>query len=708
MAECPDVTTPECAPYLRPRKAPAWRGRSSTLEGRWVTQGVPYLFHPWAERRGFVQPLCRRLDEAYVQERMAERDRGLREGVYRLPPTQDVKELVRLGHMVMPAFFVDKASRREVSTSEWDAMTPEQRIKHLRFVSNLKRLNRQCRKKSCKFEGLDKLPTMASRGRHKYASSWDVNSAFNLLEIQQSHQKYGTLDLGPSVDGPRYVMCAAMPFGYTNSPYVFTRVMRLPVGQMREEAIPTMIWLDDGLNLWESVEEGEAKLPRVEEILESWLGPGARHPTKGEGWPTPVPVLEKHLGFKVDLEEEVFEVTKDTQHRLAKMAKNILRSQAKHARWVNALWIAKFTGLAISTLKATTQARFRCRPLHDFLVDCGVHVRGWGPEVRGKLDRRQIRALEWWARTPQRNPRRAIWREPTTVVWATDASMRGHGGLDHAVALSKLPLGEEMGEATMGLWTPEERQMTICALELRAFRLKLEASGSTAAACGLLLLEDNMGVVGILNSFVTRSREMEEDLEKIMELLEKWDIDLRTRYIESAENPSDYFSREADKGDWSLDPGFVEPLLVRWGEVTVDRFADRYNNVVPRFNSMYPTAGTECMDAFTADWNGEVNWVNPPWRKLGQAVSKLDGSPDAEAVVLAPWWPAQPWFAALRRLSDEVVKVHVPGTEHALPDEAFRPGSYLRQAGLQPEPLRNRGWGLYAFHIPRRPDAGAE
>ena len=79
-----------------------------------------------------------------------------------------------------------------------------------------------------------------------------------------------------------------------------------------------------------------------------------------------------------------------------------------------------------------------------------------------------------------------------------------------------------------------------------------------------------------------------------------------------------------------------------------------------------------------------------------------------EAVVLAPWWPAQPWFAALRRMSDEVVKVHVPGTEHALPDEAFRPGSYLRQAGLQPEPLRNRGWGLYAFHIPRRPDAVAE
>ena len=52
----------------------------------------------------------------------------------------------------------------------------------------------------------------------------------------------------------------------------------------------------------------------------------------------------------------------------------------------------------------------------------------------------------------------------------------------------------------------------------------------------------------------TRSLEMESDLERVMELLEKWDIDLRVRYIPSKENPSDYFSREADKADWSFDP----------------------------------------------------------------------------------------------------------------------------------------------------------
>ena len=73
------------------------------------------------------------------------------------------------------------------------------------------------------------------------------------------------------------------------------------VGRMREAGIPTMIWLDDGLNLWPSVAEGERRLPEVDEALEHFLGPGARHPDKGEGWPKPVEVLEKHLGYRVDL-----------------------------------------------------------------------------------------------------------------------------------------------------------------------------------------------------------------------------------------------------------------------------------------------------------------------------------------------------------------------------------------------------------------------
>eukprot|EP01046_Picozoa_sp_COSAG06_P089879 COSAG06_NODE_36235_length_450_cov_0.527066_1_plen_114_part_01 len=100
-----------------------------------------------------------------------------------------------------------------------------------------------------------------------------------------------------------------------------------------------------------------------------------------------------------------------------------------------------------------------------------------------------------------------------------------------------------------------------------------------SAASGLLLLEDNMAVCYILMSFVTRSLEMEEDLEAIMEMLDKWDIDLRVRWIPSEEMPADYFSREADKGDWSLAQSVVDPLLSLWNPVTVDRAIVIYSNL---------------------------------------------------------------------------------------------------------------------------------
>ena len=82
-----------------------------------------------------------------------------------------------------------------MSAGDWAAMSAEERIKHLRFVANLKRLNRKCRKKGVKFEGLDKLPQMGGFDTLKAGTSWDVVKAFNLIEMYPADQKLMTLDL---------------------------------------------------------------------------------------------------------------------------------------------------------------------------------------------------------------------------------------------------------------------------------------------------------------------------------------------------------------------------------------------------------------------------------------------------------------------------------------------------------------------------------
>ena len=716
----PPLPPPE-APFLRTRRAKAWSGegeggRPPDVESDWVANGTPVLLQKKyrGSRRGFHVHVPKKLDEQYVEEREVERDRGLATGVYNVAPSQDPKELVRAGFYISPCFFVDKAEKRGVTKKEWDATPVEKRIKLLRLVMNMKRLNARCRKKRTKFQGLKFLASMGVKGKHRKAFTWDVKSAYHLVQIRPADQKYMCIDLGPSVSGPRFIVCAALPFGYTNSPYVWTRVMRVAQRALNSNpeskggAAPALVWLDDGINLCTDTEDARRQQQVVDRVLEEHFGPGARHPEKGEGWDAQQPgvsVVEKQLGTTVDVERGLFLTPPTTMRALRKTAKQILRSAARNQRWVGARWVAQFAGLAVSTHLSNPAARFRTRALHDFLVACNVHRDGYG--VRGKLSRQAIGALEWWSEFGlHRETRRAFWRPPVTVRVASDASMRGGGSVEDACKLSQLPLGQEMGVAACRLWNPAEQKLHINHLELKAVEDKLAEAGVCERWAGrsVLWLEDNQTVVGILRNLVTRGRAMYQTLEHIMAMLDVYDINLVMRYCESAENPSDWFSRAADKGDWSFAPAVLErfQLLRRWGWPTVDRFADRHNNVVGRFNSMFPQRGTEGIDAFAEKWRGELNWVNPPWAKLGQALSKLEAE-GAAAVVIAPVWPSALWWATLQRLAVDSVEFHDPRHETtSLPSDSFVPGSYLLQCGGVPEPLRNRGWRMAAYYVPER------
>eukprot|EP01048_Picozoa_sp_COSAG05_P020276 COSAG05_NODE_3402_length_2085_cov_1.749245_1_plen_447_part_00 len=172
---------------------------------------------------------------------------------------------------------------------------------------------------------------------------------------------------------------------------------------------------------------------------------------------------------------------------------------------------------------------------------------GYG--VRGKASRRLIRCLEQWSRIgEEREVRRTLWLHPTTRTCATDASSWAGGGLDNARPLDQQPLGRAMGVPMMHIWNEEERKLHITAKELKAFRQYLGLHAASFRNCGLLAWQDNQGVVGIMKKLAVKSKDpttqlaMEADLEAIMDLLDKWDIHLKMRYIESARNPADYFT----------------------------------------------------------------------------------------------------------------------------------------------------------------------
>ena len=345
-----------------------------------------------SKKEGFHQAYSRQMDAEFVGERVVETVRMLRTKALVAAPVQDPVELVRRDHMITPSFMVKKKG-----------------MSKKRMVYNQKRCNREFRKQRVKLENLSMVDKAAKRSG--YAFSADVGAiknggkdGYHMIEIDPRDQKYLTSDqgekvhqasLGPpdrqailnqagvDIDGmtdeeiaqywapvPRYVMCAALPFGYQNSVWLFTLVQKEQARVLREEyGISCTHYLDDWIFYPESAEEGRRWQPIIDKV---WADHGqCRQPGKGtvdtDGTWNVVQELE-HLGSGISFKTNVFFVTPDRLKQIRSEGRRILTSYDRHNGRIGALWLAQFAGLVMSTHVAVRPARFRCRPLFDDLV----------------------------------------------------------------------------------------------------------------------------------------------------------------------------------------------------------------------------------------------------------------------------------------------------------------------------------------------------
>jgi len=495
-----------------------------------------------------------------------------------------------------------------------------------------------------------------------------------------------------------YISTPALNFGWTLSPYVFTTVMKVPVGAIRNPEVaeaplygsrrrnprcehggrPTVAqtqsrpgtrslpWLDDLAFFLQGCYAQACRARDVSfEVLDS-LGL-ARAPDKGQSDPSHV--LEDHLGYMVDSERGLFLLPPRRSAAVSSGAHLMLQRWARGRGRVRARHLAGFTGLAQSTSLAVRLSRYMLRSAQDDLAT----RRGWGGTVA--LSRQTIADLRWWAdlRTSP-HVGRAIWRPPDTRLLHADASDLGWGAaVDSA----------RVHAPAAGFWSPEELPLHITWKELRTVRHAVSHFLPQLTGHRVCLREDNMAVVWILTHFMSRSPALMAELRKLWYVLEYADIELRPLYIRSAENViADYASRLAFSGDYLLARYIFDRVTEWWGACTVDAFASPATALLPRYWTPAPIGGAEATDAFAQRWRGERLWVHPPPSLLPHVVQMLEET-GAAAIVCAPHWPGAAWFGPLRDMATELA--------------TFPPGSLQRVAG--DAPLQLASWPVTVFRI---------
>ena len=506
--------------------------------------------------------------------------------------------------------------------------------------------------------------------------------------------------------------CRSLPFGFTNSPFTFTKVIKVIAKAMRSKGFKCLWFLDDCLVALPTRAQAMRARAAIEDLLER---SGFTRAVDKGCFAVATQILPDHLGFEISTigPRGGLRVPQRRCQDIARAARDLLCRAARDKRRVPTELLRTFLGRATSVIAAVDMARFWLRSLHD--------VTELFRET-STLDRAALRDLQRWAEfnVDSASNGRPLWPAPPSAAIYTDASGSiGFGSVIEAPVEARSQYGhlferpnlpgafardaagggqQRAGQARFsgGFWSPEERLLFHITLkELIAVRRGIIVHAQELRGRVVRLWEDNLAVVHIIANRTSKSHALMAELRVLLALLDELHIELRPRYIRSELNPADFYSRLVDRDAWSLRPSVTKMILAQaaWRHLpaaSLDPFASAQFAQCKRFASRIFAPSALASDGLALDWGRERGtvWVNPPWALLPACIAKLQQERPA-AVLIVPEWPTQVWWPAL---------VALGGHHLRLPRPKF---SVVAHHGRKVEPFLNASIQLLAVLLPR-------
>lgn len=492
-----------------------------------------------------------------------------------------------------------------------------------RPVLDCRSLNKHLDPPHFKLEGFSEVRSTLRRG--DYLTKVDLKSAYLHIPMAESATRY----LAFQWEGRDYVF-ESLPFGVSTAPWIFSKIMRTVVTELRMQGIRVVIYLDDLLIMGSSLAETETATRRVLQLLGEL---GFR-----VGWKkcvlTPTQSIT-FLGLQIDSIRMSISLPGDRRRALRATVEKAI--QDRHSWW-SARRIAHVVGKLVATRPAV-------RPTYLHLVhlnlakDLARRRGSWASCLR--LPPKAVAELRWWRSTlsAEPPPETPVTEPEPTWVLTTDSSLDGYG------ATLQGPDGTY--QETRGFW-PHNRYQHINTLELAAGLMALRSFAKWTSGQPIRWRCDNTPTVFSVRKWKTRNLETLAVLQSLWDTVTQQKVTLTVEHTPGVLNErADWLSRVRDREDWKLNPALFRRVCHGLNfSPTVDAFATNLNRQVTRFWSRYPEPEATAVDAFAQEWAKEKAWANPPYSMVGKVLSLLDRQ-QATALLILPQWPSQAWWPQL-------------------------------------------------------------
>ena len=496
-----------------------------------------------------------------------------------------------------------------------------------RMIIDLSDLNKFVSKNHFKMDHLEVATQMLFP--NAWLASIDLKEAYYAIPIAEEDQKYLCFQWGEQC-----FKFKCLPFGLCSAPWIFTKTLKPIFTKFHEAGFEGFGYIDDSFIIAESKE----KCAQAVEFLSNLFSKLGFRINAEKSALDPCQELT-FLGYLVNSKTMSVFPTEEKKEKVKKAVLNLLQDRKPKIRSV-----ASTLGLLNDVCKGCEYGPNYLKRLEILKIKCLAKAGRRGFEARMKISWECKDDLKWWLQNVDRSSKRILIQNPALTL-KTDASSLGWGAV----------LDQKTGG---GRWSIEEATNHINILELKAIELGLKTLCSRVQHdSGIKILCDNTTSVAYLkHKGGTKSLECNTVARDIWKWCEERYVWLIVSHVPGVLNVrADFESRNfSEDTEWAINRDLFLEVCESWGFPCVDLFASRNNNQLPVYVSWGPDPGAQHVDAFTVDWSKyKFVYIFPPFRLLNRVLQKAKAD-RVKAMIVAPQWKGQPWFAPLTRASRDI------------------------------------------------------